>query len=55
MADLLDDLNQKRHKIAHDNDFSNATDIKYLIALKDKVRILQYSFLLITCSEIYNK
>lgn len=51
---FLDDLNQKRHKIAHGNDFANATDINSLIDLKDKVRILQYSFLLIICSEICN-
>lgn len=51
---FLDDLNQQRHKIAHGNDFNNAADINSLMELKDKVRILQYSFLLIICSEICN-
>ncbi|EED0551691.1 hypothetical protein E9H87_000958 [Escherichia coli] len=51
---FLDDLNQKRHKIAHGNDFNNVSDINSLIELKDKVRIFQYSFLLVICSEICN-
>lgn len=52
---FLDNLNQKRHKIAHGNDFNNADDISSLIELKDKVRILQYSFLFIVCAEVCNK
>lgn len=51
---FLDDLNQQRHKIAHGNDFNNSTDINSLISLKDKVRVLQYSFLTIICAEICN-
>lgn len=51
---FLDDVNQKRHKIAHGNDFNNTSDINSLIEFKDKVRIFQYSFLLIICSEVCN-
>lgn len=49
---FLDDLNMKRHTIAHGNDFNNTIDINTLIELKDKVMILQLSFLLIICSEL---
>ncbi|HFV9290968.1 TPA: HEPN domain-containing protein [Serratia fonticola] len=51
---FLDDLNHKRHIIAHGSDFNNTTDIRTLLELKDKVRILQLSFILIICSELCN-
>ncbi|MCE0799584.1 hypothetical protein LVQ77_04600 [Buttiauxella sp. S04-F03] len=51
---FLDDLNMKRHTIAHGNDFQNSLYINTLIDLKDKVMILQLSFLLIICSELCN-
>lgn len=51
---FLDDLNMKRHTIAHGNDFNNTIDINTLIELKDKVMILQLSFLIIICSELCN-
>lgn len=49
---FLDDLNFKRHKIVHGNDFNNTTDIDTLLELKDKVCILQYSITLIICAEL---
>lgn len=51
---FLDDLNNQRHKIVHGNNFDNPTDISTLLSLKDKVRVLQYAFLLIICSSLCN-
>ncbi|WIF07054.1 HEPN domain-containing protein [Serratia sp. B1] len=51
---FLDDLNQKRHTIVHGNDFNNSTNVKSLLELKDKVRVLQFCFILILCSELCN-
>ncbi|WP_447877946.1 HEPN domain-containing protein [Serratia fonticola] len=51
---FLDDLNQKRHTIVHGNDFNNSTNVNALLELKDKVRVLQFCFILILCSELCN-
>ena len=49
---FLDDLNQKRHKIVHGNDFGNSMNEQELSELKNKVRILQYGYLLIILSHL---
>ena len=49
---FLDDLNEKRHKIVHGNDFVNSTNVQELSRLKNKVQILQYGYLLIILSHL---
>lgn len=51
--DFLDNLNTKRHDIAHGNNFDNNSSHDWIIISKDKCRILQLVCILIIATNSY--
>lgn len=52
--EFLEQINQKRHSVAHGNDFNNSDDVNELKTRKIKVVILQQLLILIICHKIIN-
>ena len=52
--EFLDDINLKRHSVAHGNDFNNSVDVYELQMRKMKVVILQQLLTFIICHKITN-
>lgn len=53
--DFLDELNTKRHDIAHGNNFENNSSPEWIITAKNKCRILQLICILIIATNAYQK
>ncbi|MEL5377510.1 MAE_28990/MAE_18760 family HEPN-like nuclease [Serratia ureilytica] len=53
--DFLDDLNTKRHDIAHGNNFDNNSSYEWIIISKDKCRILQLICILMIAINSYSE
>jgi RiboL-PSP-HEPN len=50
--DFLEQINKKRHSIAHGNIFSNTNDIRELEQTKSKIVLTQYAFIVILAATI---
>jgi len=50
--EFLDDINHKRHSVAHGNEFNNSDDVSELKMRKIKVVILQQLLVFIICQKI---
>ncbi|MFD2179515.1 HEPN domain-containing protein [Veronia pacifica] len=48
---FLDDLNYNRHNIAHGNTFGNTAEHHELVEKMNKIRLIQYIIVYISCSE----
>lgn len=53
--EFLDELNTKRHDIAHGNNFENNSSPEWIITAKDKCRILQLICILIIATNAYRE
>lgn len=52
--EFLEQINHKRHLVAHGNDFNNSDDVHELQTRKIKVVILQQLLILIICHKVIN-
>jgi len=51
---FLDDVNQKRHAIAHGNTFSNDNEYPVLVERMNKIRLIQYLIIYLSCYSAVN-